>query len=955
MGPHSVHLVLEELLTVDCGRDELVVDGEREVVGVHRREPGVLSGSAKSFDAGSDERLRERDPVDLRDLPSVAKIGAERRRRREDRGVHRHSMGLDVIGVAITAEVVVRDEHLRAHLANHRHKIGRGGEKVSAPEAGGVIVVRGADHPGVAVLARMSEESVVGHTEGVHRAGKFDLPMLAESVLEMGRAVGVIVKDDLTLFAQGARDERDVGTLGRVLGHGGAGADRFVVGVGVHEQETAFGRDDSHENEGSRRTGRLTDMSQESYPRQSARTRRFTAGAPRLFTVSADGSRVLFVRSNSGTDPVGRLWALEVATGSERLLSDPHALHLGSEDLSPAERARRERMREGGSGIVGYATDTAVSRAVFALSGDLYCVDVDGASPTRALDVPGPVIDPRLSPDGRHIAYVSGRSLRIVEADGTGDRLAAEPAHDLQTCGLVDFIGAEELSRTRGFWWAPGSDAVVIQHVDETPVQEWWIADPAHPDRRPVPHRYPAAGSANANLSLEIVRLDGTRTDVAWDSVEMPYLVDISWTNLGDPLIVVSSRDQRHQRILALDPRTGDTTVVTDLHDEAWLDATPGAFRWAPNGQLLTLRADRESDTYRLHLGAEWLTTPGVQVRGILDVDASGVLVAIAPDPTTSRLLHVAWDGTSATVGADTGWTVGRTSSGTHVSVERTLGSTLINYSVVASGARHAIVSNAEIPCVTPIVTILEAGPLRIRTAVLFPTGHVPGSRGLPVLMSPYGGPHHQEVVAAGGTYGEAQWLADQGFCVVVADGRGTPGRGPAWEREVLGDLATGVLEDQVTALHAVVAQWPHDVDPTRVGIRGWSFGGYLAALAVLRRPDIFHAAVAGAPVTEWRLYDTAYTERYLGDPTMDALPYEACSLIPQAASLTRPLLLIHGLTDDNVVVAHTLALSAALTAAGRPHQVLPLSGVTHMTPQAEVAENKLLLELHFLRLSLNV
>jgi dipeptidyl-peptidase-4 len=183
-----------------------------------------------------------------------------------------------------------------------------------------------------------------------------------------------------------------------------------------------------------------------------------------------------------------------------------------------------------------------------------------------------------------------------------------------------------------------------------------------------------------------------------------------------------------------------------------------------------------------------------------------------------------------------------------------------------------------------------------------------------------------------------------------VADGRGTPGRGPAFERAVYRDYATPVLADQVAALDAVLARWPQDTDPERVGIRGWSFGGFLSALAVLRRPDRFHAAVAGAPVTDQRLYDTAYTERYLGHPEEDPGPYERCSLIADAPSLRRPLLLMHGLTDDNVVVAHTLALSGALTAAGRPHEVLPLSGVTHMTPAPEVAENKLLLELDFLR-----
>jgi dipeptidyl-peptidase-4 len=215
--------------------------------------------------------------------------------------------------------------------------------------------------------------------------------------------------------------------------------------------------------------------------------------------------------------------------------------------------------------------------------------------------------------------------------------------------------------------------------------------------------------------------------------------------------------------------------------------------------------------------------------------------------------------------------------------------------------------------------------------------------------MDPYGGPHAQRVVSSRGSWLEPQWLADQGFAVLVVDGRGTPGRDPAWEREIRLDVAGPVLSDQVDALHAAAAIEP-DLDLSRVGIRGWSFGGWLAALAVLRRPDVFHVAIAGAPVTDWALYDTFYTERYLGTPQEQPEVYRSCSLLDDAPSLSRPLLLIHGLADDNVVAAHTLRLSQRLTQSGRPHSVLPLTGVTHMTPQETVAENLLLLQVDFLR-----
>ena len=215
-----------------------------------------------------------------------------------------------------------------------------------------------------------------------------------------------------------------------------------------------------------------------------------------------------------------------------------------------------------------------------------------------------------------------------------------------------------------------------------------------------------------------------------------------------------------------------------------------------------------------------------------------------------------------------------------------------------------SLAETPNLPSPTPQLT-WSRGPSRTRTAILLPSWHEPGSGKLPVLCDPYGGPHGQMVVAAGAAYLSPQWFAEQGFAVVIADGRGTPGRGHAWDRAVAGDLAGPVLEDQVEALHSAAEECP-DLDLSKVGIRGWSFGGYLSALAVLRRPDVFHAGIAGAPPTDWRLYDTCYTERYLGIPDQSPESYERSSLLADAPKLSRPLLLIHGLADDNVVVAHS-------------------------------------------------
>jgi dipeptidyl-peptidase 4 len=222
------------------------------------------------------------------------------------------------------------------------------------------------------------------------------------------------------------------------------------------------------------------------------------------------------------------------------------------------------------------------------------------------------------------------------------------------------------------------------------------------------------------------------------------------------------------------------------------------------------------------------------------------------------------------------------------------------------------------------------------------------------VLLDPYGGPHAQRVVQSRNAHATSQWFADQGFAVLVVDGRGTPGPGPLYEQAVHNDFTVGVVDDQVTGLHAAALKFPQ-LDLGKVAMRGWSFGGFLSAMAVLERPDVFHAAVVGAPVTEWRLYDTGYTERYLGHPEANRAVYDANSVITRAAKLARPMMLIHGLADDNVVCAHTLQLSSALLAHGKPHEVMPLSNVTHMTPQEEVAENLLRLQVEFLRRSLDL
>ncbi|MER6846521.1 prolyl oligopeptidase family serine peptidase [Streptomyces flaveolus] len=698
----------------------------------------------------------------------------------------------------------------------------------------------------------------------------------------------------------------------------------------------------------------------DSFPKRHARTQRFTLGAPRSFTVAPDGSRVAFLRSGSGTDRANSLWVLDVADGGERVAADPRALLGGAEErLSAEERARRERSREGGAGIVGYATDAAVELASFALSGRLFTAELR-AGTARELPTPGPVIDPRPSPDGRHVAYVARGALRVVGAEGDGDRALAEPDAEGVSYGLAEFIAAEEMGRARGFWWGPESDRLLVARVDDTPVRRWWISDPAHPGRDPQHVPYPAAGTANADVRLFVIGLDGGRTEVLWDRARYPYLARVHWSAAGAPLILVQARDQRSQLFLAVDTASGATRMVHADEDPIWLELFPGVPCWSPSGHLVRI-AD-EGGARVLAVGERPLTGAQLHLRAVLDVSGDDVLVSAsagedAADAETGevhvyRVNELGVERVSQEPGVHSAVRAG----GVTVLVSATLDRPGARAQVLRDGKLVATVaSHAEHPGLSPRVTLTQGGARRVPCAVLMPTDYH-GDTSLPVLLDPYGGPHGQRVVAAHNAHLTSQWFADQGFAVVVADGRGTPGRSPAWEKAVKDDVAAVVLQDQVDALQALAADFPLDLN--RVAVRGWSFGGYLAALAALRRPDVFHAAIVGAPVTDLRLYDTHYQERYIGHPDEQPEVYRRNSVIDDAglvdaAEPHRPMMIIHGLADDNVVVAHSLRLSSALLAAGRPHEVLPLSGVTHMTPQEEVAENLLRLQVDFLKRSL--
>lgn len=706
--------------------------------------------------------------------------------------------------------------------------------------------------------------------------------------------------------------------------------------------------------------------------RLSASTARYTYGAPRAFAFGDDGRLLWFLRSTGPTDPFDSLWVLDTATGTESCLADPRELCPEPGELPAAERRLRERIRLVAAGIGSYALSGDGRRAVFALYGRLYEVTAEatgevtgavtaeatGAVPGEVTEVPaevpalrtgqpaplpaaGPALDPRPNADGSRTAYVSADVLYVTP----GGRVSPD---DGARWGVAEFAAAEELGRSRGHWWSPDGLTLLAARVVESALQRRYFADPAQPDLPAEDFAYPEAGGPNADVQLWVLGPDENRIRIDWDAGTYPYVSDAGWESPEEILLTVQDRLQQNVLLLSADPATGQTRELSRTTHVHWVDPLPGTPARLPDGRMLT-SADSASGAARaLAVDGEPLTGDGIQVRRVAGVHEGRLLIeAGLRDPAEQQVLLL-----DPATGEQTPLADG---PGVH-SVQAGAG-TLLLTSADTDGIRR-LVRTADGREFTPadlsqplpyrVTPLLErVTEHRVPTALVLPRDHVPGRR-LPVLMDGYGGPGFQDVSAEPRRWQARQWWADQGFAVVTVDNRGTPYVSPAFTHAMYRGFSEVTLEDQVAALQALGARHP-DLDLGRVGVRGWSYGGYLSAMAVLRRPDVFHAAAAGAAPTDFRYYDTAYTERYLGLPQEHPEVYDRDSLLPDAPKLTRPLLLVTGLADDNVHPSHTLRLSQALTDAGRPHQLLALPGVTHMTPDG-TREKIMALELEFFK-----
>jgi dipeptidyl-peptidase-4 len=705
-----------------------------------------------------------------------------------------------------------------------------------------------------------------------------------------------------------------------------------------------------------------------SFLKKYAETRRFMLGRPQNPKVAPDGKTVLFLRADADK-PTLKLFEFDCTTGKSKEVLSPTSLLKGdAENLTPEEKARRERMRLSAGGFADFHFDNTGKNVLLPLSGKLFVFE---RATGKALELKtgegGAIVDPKWSPDGKKIAYVRGHDVYVYDLAANKESAVTKGGTAIKTHGLAEFVAQEEMGRFTGFWWSPDGKHIAYEEADHTGVETWFVADPFKPEQKPAEQFYPRPGKKNVSVRLGVIPVEGGETVwVEWDRKKYEYLAKVTWAEKAGLLLVLQSRDQQTMAYDLFDPANGKPTAMRTFlpgGSGGWYNLPPtpialknGTSFLVPHQQIENIivagpKRRPFAAVVSTYENGGHSTKGGLGVGEVVGFDErADLLFTDHTDPTQQHLFRFSFEGDETDRKA--GGIQLTTEPGVHTAVVSkdcklaVITSTTLTgmpvTKVVAAESKGRVFgtlpSVAVEPDFKPNVKVEKVGDYY--TAIVRPKDFDPKKK-YPVILDVYGGPKHLHVVQAMRNWLVPQWLADQGFIVVAIDNRGTPGRGREWEKSVYQKFGTVPLEDQVKGLKLLCDKFP-ELDKDRVGIVGWSFGGYMAANGVLRAPDVFKAAVAGAPVTDWEDYDTHYTERYMGLLPESKKAYDDASLLPLAKDLKRPLLLVHGTADDNVYYRHTLKLANALFREGKDFETLPLPGATHMYTSDPVVMERL-------------
>ncbi|MCC6419124.1 MAG: S9 family peptidase [Gemmataceae bacterium] len=673
--------------------------------------------------------------------------------------------------------------------------------------------------------------------------------------------------------------------------------------------------------------------------------------APAALRFTPDGRALTFLYSAEGS-LVRSLWRLDLATGGRTVLAGPSPESRDEGALSREEELRRERARLRELGVTAYEFASKAPGPVLLVPGGGRLSVSVGGGPLRELEGCDGAIDPHLSNDGRHVAFVRGGELWVAAVEGGPPRRLTHGAEEGLTHGLAEFIAQEELDRSRGFWWSPDGTRIAFERADERRIPPYPIVHQGLDRVEVEPHRYPFAGHPNAIVHLGVVSVEGGEPQ--WMGLgpdEDIYLARVQWRPDGALTAEMLSRDQKELRLVVFGA-DGASRVLIHERSEPWLNLS-GDTRFLESGDVLWSSErtgfrhlylhDAEGRELRPLTSGEWVVTRLMQV----DEAERQVYFAGTKDGVTERHLYrVSLDGGEVErLTTDPGWhdpvVASRGGAWADVHSTRTSAPTVTLH---LPGEQTTVVhdnggmSAESLGLIVPeLVTIPAADGTPLMAALYRPRAS--GDGRLPVVVSVYGGPHAQRCFDGWGLTVDlrAQYLAQHGFLVLKADTRGSANRGLAFEAPLYRNFGSVEVEDQAAAVEWLAAN--DRADLARAGIYGWSYGGYMTLMCMARRPDLFRVGVAGAPVTHWDGYDTGYTERYMSTPEKNPEGYRESAVMTHVDRLEGKLLLVHGMIDENVHFRHTARLAVALAAAQKPYDLLAFPEERHMPRDAKGLE----------------